>query len=140
MIIYKGDPEKDYAIIPLSFQLLNGKQNIDWAKKIIENDANAYKSNITDNKIKKQVDSAINHIKFKTPSITANEYTISNDNNLKSSLLENEIDLYYIENFTYVLDDDSYTNYSTSKETPRGKDDYMFTIKPDKIDVEVKNE
>lgn len=137
--IYKGKDE-DTAIIPLSFNLFNNKQNIDWAKKIIENDANAYKSNITDNKIKKQVDSAINHIEFKTPSVTANEYTISNDNNLKSSLLENEIDLYYIENFTYVLDDDSYTDYSTSNETPRGKDDYMFTIIPDKIVVEVKNE
>lgn len=137
--IYKGKDE-DTAIIPLSFHLQNDKQNIDWAKKIIENDANAYKSNITDNKIKKQVDSAINHIEFKTPSVTANEYTISNDNNLKSSLLESEIDLYYIENFTYVLDDDSYTDYSTSNEIQRENNDYMFTIIPVKIDVEVKNE
>ncbi len=137
--IYKGKDE-DTAIIPLSFQLLNNKQNINWATEIIKNDAAAYKSNITDNKLKTQVDSAINHIKFNTPSVTVNEYTISNDNNLKSSLLENEIDLYYIENFTYVLDDDSYTNYSTSDEKSRGNDDYMFTIIPDTIDVEVKNE
>ncbi len=137
--IYKGKDE-DTAIIPLSFQLLNGKQNINWTTEIIKNDAAAYKSNITDDKLKKQVDSAINYIKFNTPSVTANEYTISNDNNLKSSLLENEIDLYYIENFTYVLDSDSYTNYSTSDEKSRGKDDYMFTIIPNTIDVEVKNE
>lgn len=137
--IYKGKDE-DTAIIPLSFQLLNGKQNINWATEIIKNDAAAYKSNIIDDKLKKQVDSAINYIKFNTPSVTANEYTISNDNNLKSSLLENEIDLYYIENFTYVLDSDSYTNYSTSDEKSRGKDDYMFTIIPNTIDVEVKNE
>lgn len=139
MIIYKGDPEKDYAIIPLDFSV---SKNDDWAKDIIKNDINNYKSNITDKKIQDSLNSVLNNIKFEDTKIITNDYKLENTD-LTSSLLEKDIDLYYIENFTYTLDADSYTNNATSSEVFRGKDDYMFTIEPEdlKIDnIEVKNE
>lgn len=139
MIIYKGEPEKDYAIIPLDFSVIS---NDNWAKNIIKNDINNYKSNITDKKIQESLESVLNHIKFNNSKIITNGYKLENTD-LNSKLLEKDIDLYYIENFTYTLDADGYTNNATSQETNRGKNDYMFTINPEKLninDIEIKNE
>lgn len=139
MIIYEGEPEKDYAIIPLDFSVIS---NDNWAKNIIKNDINNYKSNITDKKIQESLESVLNHIKFNNSKIITNGYKLENTD-LNSKLLEKDIDLYYIENFTYTLDADGYTNNATSQETNRGKNDYMFTINPEKLninDIEIKNE
>lgn len=137
MVIYKTGNIGDSAIIPLKISYY--KVNDDWAKKIINNDMQVYKSNISANaSLQETIDSAFKYMEFKETT-TSESFPIKNET-LNSSLLERDLNLYYIENFTYVLDDDKYTDSNTLLDVSKNKDDYMFTIQFNIPEIEMKEE
>lgn len=127
LIIYRGE-DTDYAYIPINFDIT---ENTTYAKQIINNDSISYLKKIVNNtqlhtKVEKQINSALSNEIGDSIKIdgTHNIY-----NNLSSQMLEKLINLYYIENFTYVLDQDETVNEDTNEVTTRGSK-YMFTITP----------
>ena len=132
LTIYKGS-DNDYAYIPLEFTY---DYYSNYAKNIINNDGNPYLKKINNNttlstEVKKQLNYALNN--------TDDTNTVNQDdtNNLKINMINALINLYYIENFTYVLDQDSYQ--SEDSNTPTNRDNYMFTINPTGITYDIEN-
>lgn len=127
-IYYTGEDEKDYAIIPLQIQSYAVEPT--YAENNIINDISQYKSSITDKEQKDKLNNKIGDLDLEKPSIKVGENSITTEETgekISLPLIEKDINLYYIENFTYTLDSDEYTNIDTN-ETVKRKDNYMFKI------------
>lgn len=142
LTIYKGS-DSDYAYIPLNFKY---DYFPNYAKDIINNDGNIYLKKINNNaSLSESIKKKLNYVLNSSDDTTNinNNYNIYN--NLNFNTLDKLINLYYIENFTYVLDQDSYQPENIN--TPINRSKYMFTIIPesptydiDKIVVKQEND